>query len=141
MEEKRLKKIEERVAKATPGPWGVGGPTTERPPYDYQVVGPPQPPETGPRRCPCCGVVSERTDPPESMLIAETNGSEGIDAEANAEFIVSARQDVPDLVAEVRRLRGLLAEVAAHGLEERAPGREDTDLLLRLDEFRHTRKP
>jgi len=96
--EEELSAIERRVAAATPGPWigwtesrhGIGGTSFVQLRAD-----------------------SEEDD--EIYLTRSTGGSEvrGADAQTDAdiEFIAGARQDVPRLVNEIRRLRAALERV------------------------------
>lgn len=84
MDEKRLQEIEERVAKATPGPWAAVG--VDRRPYISHTW---------------------RVQDPNFMNLANF-----IDAE-DAAFIAGSRQDIPDLLAEVRQLQADLAEMIA----------------------------
>lgn len=79
MDEKRLAEIRARVEAATPGPWK--GDTGQHPPYP-QVVRAPVP-------------VNAMTD-----VVATVTRFQGDQA-----FIAHARTDVPDLLAEVERLR------------------------------------
>lgn len=84
MDKARLKEIEERAERATPGPWKWGG---------------------SPRAQ--FGAANELTvrsagEFPHGKWIADVGRIQ--EREANAEFIAHARTDVPDLLAEVRRL-------------------------------------
>lgn len=86
MDEKRLKEIEERAAKATPGPWTTAG--IDRRPYISNT-----------------------------LRVQDTNFwnlANFINAE-DASFIAASRQDITDLLAEVKRLRGLLFRVLEEG--------------------------
>lgn len=90
MDEKRLAEIEGRVAKASPGPWTEGGAHGGRF-RDELVDGP-----------------NSRGDPefpvwPIIRSCSSQDAWERWDA-GNRAFVAHARQDVPDLVAEVRRL-------------------------------------
>jgi len=80
--EKQLKEIEERASKATPGPWTLD--------INYLVGFPPKTRPTG-----------------ESiMLLEETCRAGSAEADdANMEFIAHAREDVPALLEEVKRLQ------------------------------------
>ncbi|MGW1642275.1 hypothetical protein [Streptomyces lavendulae] len=95
LSEEDLSAIERRVAAATPGPWvgwmesrhGIGG----------------------------TSFIQLRTDAEEDdeiYLTRATGGRKvvGVDAQTDAdiEFIAGARQDVPRLVSEIRRLRAVL---------------------------------
>jgi len=89
MSEDELKAIEERAAQATPGPWKVRGCRTG---YD------------------ACAIVDadglpivQDTDRDECTHLAVQDG-------ADAAFIAHAREDVPRLCAEVRRLQGELGK-------------------------------
>jgi hypothetical protein len=84
-----LDEIQERVDRATPGPWVVGDHASE-------VEAP----------CRCCGPIAK------CILYGAESGDREFDAKYhyNSEFISHARQDVPALLAEVRRLRALLQE-------------------------------
>lgn len=78
----RLNEIRERADKATPGPWIAPGP--ERP----EVV-------AGDVRIADC------------EWLAQTDG-EWAQMDLDAKFIAAARQDVPDLLAEIDRLKALV---------------------------------
>ena len=88
--EKQLKEIEERASKATPGPWTLD--------INYLVGFPPKTRPTG-----------------ESiMLLEETCRAGSAEADdANMEFIAHAREDVPALLEEVKRLQEALVEERA----------------------------
>jgi hypothetical protein len=81
-----LDAIEARASSATPGPWEArqNAPTMSGAVWNLRVAGEP-------------GV--------KAMVTEYQHGS------ANADFIAHAREDVPALVAEVRRLRSFAAEV------------------------------
>ncbi len=81
MDEATLQAIEERANKATPGKW-----TVENHPNDYAVVAP-HPVE------------------PSITYIAFIDGGLSNDSKYDTEFIAYAREDVPALIAEVRRLK------------------------------------
>lgn len=83
MTDDELKAIEERAKAATPGPWDCtyGGSSA-------WSVGPESDPQLN----------------PVAHVRSRNEGPEG----ADATFIAHARQDIPALSAEVRRLRGLL---------------------------------
>lgn len=95
MTDEELAEIEARAAKATPGPWVVA-------PWDGDegnvrltvTVGP----DAG------------------GWMVADGDwhgpGDAPHDREANAAFMAAARADVPALLAEVRRLQGVVAEQA-----------------------------
>lgn len=91
MTEQELAEITERASKATPGPWwhkdGWEGAMPGDEWYVYQ-----EQPLGEIICCPC------RSNP----------------SEANAEFIAHAREDIPALLAEVRRLRELEARAMDH---------------------------
>jgi hypothetical protein len=82
LSEDDLAQIERRIAAASPGPWtafygpGIGGDDFIR--------------------------VSEQDGEPDMYVSRDREPA----AEADLEFIAEARQDVPRLLAEVRRLRG-----------------------------------
>ncbi|RST04397.1 hypothetical protein EF910_17890 [Streptomyces sp. WAC07149] len=95
LSEEELSAIERRVAAATPGPWvgwmesqhGIGG----------------------------TSFIQLRADAEEDVEIYLTRAAGGhevvgMDAQTDAdiEFIAGARQDVPRLVSEIRRLRAVL---------------------------------
>ena len=81
-----LEQMAARVAAATAGPWVVKG--------RYHLTGPPAGDYPGATTT----IVRVRAD--------QQYRRPGEDA-ANALFIAHARQDIEDLIAEVRRLRGL----------------------------------
>jgi hypothetical protein len=99
MTDERLKEIQERLNKATPGPWRIsprGGSDEERPFVDnkqYDVA----------RMCHEAGVLGEPSF-----------------AWADADFIAYAREDIPFLLAEVERLTRVIAEAVedTHRLDE-----------------------
>ena len=88
--EERLKQIEERAAKATPGPWRFERDFTE---------------EVGSWEIRTC--VEELDDP--FLPVACAGHCE--DDTSDAAFIAAARTDVPDLVAEVQKLHSVLTEL------------------------------
>lgn len=92
MDESRLSAIKARVSAATPGPWdAVNGSIT-----DWNKGRPPTM-EWVPR------------------------GAKPVDAAfSDADFIVHAREDVPDLVAEVERLHAMLPAALAQARREGA---------------------
>jgi len=87
----RLDEIREREEKATRGPWrqcGADGP-----------------------KCQCCQIWSTRADIPVALALRYTDeaytGGEGctlLKAQSNADFIAHAREDIPWLLAEIKRL-------------------------------------
>lgn len=98
MTESKLKAIEERAEKATPAPWQHG--------FDDGS-----------------GRVTKDADWPQGAYIVRgddtivTGGNFegiacGVEELADADFIAHARQDVPALIAEVRRLREVLHSIA-----------------------------
>lgn len=78
-----LDAVEARANAATPGPWWGGGDRQSRNAY---------------------GLVGRTTDRGTGNAIAVLSGTD-MDRVADAEFIAAAREDVPALIAEVRRLR------------------------------------
>jgi hypothetical protein len=97
-----LDAIEARANAATPGPWERGATLRER---DGKVT-------TFSEEASVYPPLGE-AGPVAVATVAEYD---------NASFIAHARQDVPALVAEVRRLRGLLAaERALAAQEDREP--------------------
>jgi hypothetical protein len=99
LSDERLAEIEQRCAAATPGPWAVdldrpftlGGDTVS---VDAM---------TGDGLCverEVCSCVLDTDGWPD--------GPEWLEDAANARFLAHAREDVPALLAEVRRLRALL---------------------------------
>ncbi len=91
MTDEQLKAIEERAEKATPGSWVAMhyGPEVAKHPGWYVDCNPP--------------------DVLQVAMINHGYGGNG-EAEANANFIADARDSVPALCAEVRRLQELLAD-------------------------------
>lgn len=87
MTAERIVEIKAREGKATPGPWGV-----------FQEC-------RGKKRV---GIATKRSiedvGAEELDVIVDCDGS-GIRWEADAAFIAAARQDIPDLLAEVERLQ------------------------------------
>ena len=83
----RLAAIRERVERATPGPWGVVE-RSDR--LAYLVRGPKE--------------VNARLVCDVSRGVADRTAA-GDTRQADAAFVAAARQDVPDLLAEVERLR------------------------------------
>lgn len=87
LSEERLREIEERLGRATPGPWACkdrlgGGGCFVFSEETFHVV-----------------ALEEDEDPTVSVPLGR----------ADAAFIAGAREDVPLLLAEVRRLRALRA--------------------------------
>lgn len=101
MDAKRLEEIRERAEKATPGPWELF-------PERYKINDP-NPVTVGPIRN------------GDFELVAEIRYPEHFDHICDAAFITAARQDVPDLLDEVERLRkagkDLLDVITAFGLD------------------------
>lgn len=93
MNQERLDEIRERVAKATPGPWRV---------------------INHPLRTGVGGIAAVADD----ELIVETDSGYYPPMRPDADFIAHARQDVPDLLAEVARLMEWKTNVEA-SMEER----------------------
>jgi hypothetical protein len=94
LSDERLAEIEKRCAAATPGPWEWPADHCDR----FTVVAW----SDGPR----WGTPRDVTVQPEGRTYAQ--------AEADAAFVARARTDVPDLVAEVRRLRAVERELRGH---------------------------
>jgi len=122
MSEERLKEIAAREKAATPGPWW-----TERDHHGQENLYAPDGFWLGRMPHQCVVAIEQQQI-------------------ANAAFVVEARADIPDLLAEVRRLRealalnetrrtNLLASCEARGVAmERAEAERDAALaLLRLD--------
>lgn len=89
-----LDEIEARVAAATPGPWWAFSDGPESGDHWYVASG--------------------------SEAVAHIHSDDGRNEDArqpDAEFIAQARDDVPALVAEVRRLRGLVSPAAGRVLD------------------------
>jgi hypothetical protein len=92
LSEERLRQIEERVNGADEGPWCVEG---------------------------CGGIRMDGTRDGYDILNANHQRVRRVHfTRGNADFIARARQDVPDLLAEVRRLQAKLAKVIAVGHNE-----------------------
>ena len=107
-----LDAIAARANAAYPGPWRAGTVEAEGKvwAHDPEALGGP--------------VVGERC-----VFIA----NKYFEHTANREFVAHARKDVPDLVAEVRRLRGLLdAETAAHRGDLRDDAKALDDLVAQV---------
>jgi len=85
-----LNDIEARALVASEGPW-------------RSAAGPADDPEAGEALI----LTAANHNPP--YLYLRTNTGDQVTPQ-DFDFIANARQDVPSLVAEVRRLRGLLAE-------------------------------
>jgi len=107
MDEKRLETIRARVEKATPGPWIH---------MDGDVF------------------YGEIRDVDNFDLIAEV--PEADDRPEDFEFMAEARQDIPDLLAEVERLRSALSRIGWI-IDHDFP--IITDDLLTKDDFRDAR--
>lgn len=90
-----LDAVEARVNAATPGPWGVGNGTNVV--RGLEV--------TGCGSYTCIQSVAEIDD---DRCDWDRDEAVEVDQEDDADFIAAARQDVPRLVAEVRRLRAEL---------------------------------
>lgn len=82
-----LKKIRSRCAQATPGPWIYKG----------------------------SGFIETVGEPNRIVGVTCLNELQGdmLPADANGEFVASARTDIPLLLAEVQRLRTALGQIAA----------------------------
>lgn len=102
MDEERLAEIEARANAATPGPWEAGESA-----FDSSTGG-----------GSCLGVFAPTKYSPRALLANE------VFDEADAAFIAHARADVPDLVAEMRRLRDTL-ERLVHRAEHTAQTMQD----------------
>lgn len=96
LSEAELKEMEERAARATPGPWR----------WFKQMF--------GWKALEAVGRVDQRTGEQLYVLFCRNDGVAGM-REPDAELIASARTDVPILLAEVRRLRGVLDWYAKAG--------------------------
>lgn len=92
----QLNAIKERAAKATPGPWNIGEQYEQMDPGHY--------------------VYSESNG---YIVVAEEEGTFG---KEDAEFIASSREDVPTLVAEVKRLQSEVKKMFHEGY---AAGKRD----------------
>lgn len=84
----RLDELEALAEAATPGPWVVGDDAS-------QVIAP----------CPCCGLIAT-CDP---YGIPTGDRDYDLQHHYNSGFIAASRQAIPELIAEVRRLRQLLS--------------------------------
>ncbi len=113
MTEERLVEIEARAAAAEGGPWFVTGMDTIK--------------DDG-KQTPDTFVISY-----DDVWLAEMIQSECM---GDAEFIAAARSDVPDLCAEIRRLRSLLAGLAYDDGDLKATGEW---VARRFQEFRAER--
>ena len=91
LDEKRLSEIEARANAATPGPWFPAGNAN-----GYWVE---------------CGEKGE--DGERNQWIANIDSAVKHER-PDAAFIADARQDIPELLAEVRRLRAALTDYANH---------------------------
>ena len=96
MTPKELREIDRRAKAASPGPWGGYhlGLKTPGGRLGFQGYG----------RQVQCWKKDERGRPVVFAGIADCVYMDGLDDEANAKFISLAREDVPNLVREVRRL-------------------------------------
>lgn len=88
--------IEERLAAATPGPWCADPIEDSDGWFVHSNVAPTYPIVAA---TPVDGIDEHRTQ-----------------SEPDAEFIAHAREDVGDLLAEVKTLRAALTDIAEHGL-------------------------
>lgn len=86
MTEERLNEIKVRIEKATTGPWDTGKQYEQMDPGHY--------------------VYSKANG---LIVVAE---EEGTIRENDANFIANARQDIPDLIAEIERVRELADELS-----------------------------
>jgi hypothetical protein len=107
MTDERLAEIEARAAAATPGPWDAGGPV-KRESITKVLTGGGGPNGLS-REVWEVGAAGDLVPPGIAVVNRYTNGGGSWEARANAEFIAHARQDVAELIAEVRRLRAALA--------------------------------
>jgi hypothetical protein len=96
MTSKELREIELRAKAASPGPWGgyhlglmIPGGRIGNNGYGWQVQ---------------CWKKDEQGRPVVFAGIADCVNLDGLNDEANAEFIAHAREDVPKLVRQVRKL-------------------------------------
>ena len=99
--EERLTEIETRASKATKSPWvrwSVEGPY---PPYC------PPPGPDAQQSSVCSHIGTLMSD--DHRCVAVMVGKDEEQAAINSDFVASARDDVPDMVAEIRRLRVVLA--------------------------------
>jgi hypothetical protein len=99
-----LEAIKERAAKATPGPWTHPGAWDGQAPNRRLRVLLSQGP----------GILATVGTRPNGEPMREGREQRLQAAHATAKFIAHAREDIPALVAEVERLRGLL-EHQTHG--------------------------
>ena len=107
MDEMRLKQIEERAARASAGPWVADG-------YGDMIWGPRQ--GDGQRICDIRGHGFL------TAILKLSDDEAAAQQDCDGKFIASARQDVPDLVAELRKknlqndeLRKALKEIKETG--------------------------
>lgn len=99
LSDERLRDIKARAAAASPGPW-------------YHDRGQVWWRNDGPDSCPKCIMLpGVHTHSPYHWKLAQmsVHSADFRDARSNASFTAHARQDIPDLVAEVERLRAGLA--------------------------------
>jgi hypothetical protein len=94
--DERLRQIEERLMYVSEGPWTTFEGDRDNP-DDYDGDWPNW-----------RGVMGANDVP----IIEQCRGDSYPDRILNADFIANARQDVPDLVAEARRLREVLSKIA-----------------------------
>lgn len=103
-----LAAIEARVEASTSGPWehltapAKGDPSTKAEWMAHTLAGDDR-----------LHVLTASGERGYAYIVPAVTG-DGPTSAANADFIAHAREDVPTLVAEVRRLREALAEVAKH---------------------------
>lgn len=111
MDEKRLAQIEVRAAAATPGPWRHESfPSGTEYVHMRNASSKDGPRVFGPDKSDQDGHIGAHMTlcnvPAFQVLTGETEQQLDAEKRANAAFIARSRQDVVDLVAEVRRLRG-----------------------------------
>jgi len=104
MDPKRLEEIKARVEKATPGPWRVV--TDGEMPFDGQEGA-------------LAYMGDDGGDGP-AVHVSCSNAVEARDVVDDAAFVAAARQDIPDILAEVERLRSDLGAVERRSARERA---------------------
>lgn len=115
MTEQRLAEIEARANAATKGNWQQSHRRTPSDQFSTQVYVDDGEPVAS---------IHWRPMPPDENGVIRT------EREANAAFIAAARTDVPDLVAEVRRLRSEIAAMKASYCPTMADMQAQTDALL-----------
>lgn len=96
MDEMRLKQIEERAARASVGPWAADG-------HGDMIWGPRQ--GDGQRICDIRGHGFL------TAILKLSDEEAATQQDCDGKFIASSRQDVPDLVAEVRKLNFQVGEM------------------------------